>query len=146
MLTGHSPLNSQRDILEAWDDTTRGLARDLNAPKVGSSILVMADSDREAEALARRYVPRWYQLQVEHYAFDAGRHANVSGYQPFHETHKRRLVYCNPDNLGQLIEAAMIGGAETVRAKMRALLDVGYNHVILIPSIPSVPAALRRTG
>jgi len=38
----------------------------------------------------------------------------------------------------------MIGSAETVRAKMRALLDVGYSYVILIPSIPSVPAALRQ--
>ena len=115
-----------------------------DAPKVGSSILVMADTDREAEALARRYVPRWYQLQVEHYAFDAERHANVPGYQPFHETHKRRMVYCDPDNLGPLIEASMIGSAATVRAKMHALLDVGYSYVILIPSIPSVPAALRQ--
>ena len=93
---------------------------------------------------ARHYVPRWYQLQVKHYAFDAERHANVPGYQPFHETHKRRIVYCDPQNLGPLIEASMIGSAATVRAKMRALLDVGYSYVILIPSISSVPAALRR--
>ena len=140
MLTGHSPLAAQRDILAAWDDTARRQGGDLGAPKVGSSILVMADTDREAEALARRYVPRWYQLQVEHYAFDAERHANVPGYQPFHETHKRRQVYCDPDNLGPLIDASMIGSAETVRAKLQRLLDVGYSYVILIPSIPSVPA------
>ena len=77
MLTGHSPLTAQRDILEAWSDTTRRQGGDINCPKVGSSILVMADSDREAEALARYYVPRWYQLQVEHYAFDAERHAHI---------------------------------------------------------------------
>ena len=53
-------------------------------------------------------------------------------------------MYCDPDNLGPLIEASMIGPAGTVRAKMHALLDVGYNYVILIPSIPSVPAALRQ--
>jgi hypothetical protein len=68
----------------------------------------------------------------------------VSGYQPFHETHKCRMVHCDPDNLGPLIEASMIGGAATVRAKMRMLLDVGYSCAILIPSIPSVPAALRQ--
>jgi hypothetical protein len=83
-------------------------------------------------------------LQVEHYAFDVERHAHVPGYQPFQETHKRRVEYCNPDNLGPLIEASMIGSADTVRTKMRALLDVGYNYVILIPSIPSVPSALRQ--
>jgi alkanesulfonate monooxygenase SsuD/methylene tetrahydromethanopterin reductase-like flavin-dependent oxidoreductase (luciferase family) len=144
MLTGHSPLAAQRDVLAAWDDTAHRQGGDVSTLKVGSSILVMADTDREAEALARRYVPRWYQLQVSHYAFDAERHANVPGYQPFHETHKRRLVYCDPNNLGPLIEASMIGSAETVRAKLRALLDVGYSYVILIPSIPSVPAALRQ--
>jgi hypothetical protein len=47
-------------------------------------------------------------------------------------------VYCDPDNLGPLIEASMIGSAATVRA------NVGYNYVILIPSIPGVPAALRQ--
>ena len=92
MLTGHSPLAAQRGILTAWDDTTRELGGDSDAPKVGSSILVMANTDGEAEALTRRYVPRWYQLQVKHYAFDAERHANVPGYQPFHETHKRRML------------------------------------------------------
>src|SRR5215469_15087936 len=91
MLTGHSPLTVQRNILEAWSDTTRRQDGDINAPKVGSSILVMADTDREADALARHYVPRWYQLQVEHYAFDVERHAHVPGYQPFQETHKRRV-------------------------------------------------------
>ena len=146
MLTGHSPLAAQRNILTAWDDTTHELGGDSDAPKVGSSILVMADTDREAEALARRYVPRWYQLQVEHYAFDAERHANVPGYQPFHETHKRRMVYCDPDNLGPLIEASMIGSAGTVRTKMRALLDVGYSYVILIPSIPAYLRRCGRTG
>ena len=144
MLTGHSPLAAQRDILAAWDATTHEQGGDPGAPKVGSSILVMADTEREADELARRYVPRWYQLQVEHYAYDAERHANVPGYQPFHETHKRRQVYCNPDNLGPLIDASLIGSAETVRVKLRHLLDVGYSHVILIPSIPSVPAGLRQ--
>ncbi len=38
----------------------------------------------------------------------------------------------------------MIGSAETVRIKLQRLLDVGYSYVILIPSIPSVPAGLRQ--
>ena len=54
------------------------------------------------------------------------------------------MVYCNPNNLGPLIEAPMIGSAGTVRAKMRVLLDVGHSYVILIPSIPSVPTGPRQ--
>ena len=115
MLTGYSPLAAQRDILRPGMQRRASRAAIAGAPKVGSSILVMADTDREADELARRYVPRWYQLQVEHYAYDAERHANVPGYQPFHETHKRRQVYCNPDNLGPLIDASLIGSARRMR-------------------------------
>jgi len=68
----------------------------------------------------------------------------LPGYQPFHETHKRRLVYCDPDNIGPLIDASLIGNTETVRAKLQRLFDVGYSYVIVIPSIPSVPAGLRQ--
>jgi hypothetical protein len=48
-----------------------------------------------------------------------------SEYQPFHETHKRRLIYCNPDNFGPLIDGSLIGSADTVRLKLRRLLDRG---------------------
>ena len=44
MLTGHSPLEAQRQILTAWDETTQQIGGDTAAPKVGSSILVMADT------------------------------------------------------------------------------------------------------
>jgi hypothetical protein len=83
---------------------------------------------------------------MEHYAYDAERHASVPGYQTFHETHKRRLAYCDPDNLGPQIEASLIGSAETVRGTLQRLLDVGYSHVILIPSIPSVPSGCGSIG
>jgi alkanesulfonate monooxygenase SsuD/methylene tetrahydromethanopterin reductase-like flavin-dependent oxidoreductase (luciferase family) len=144
MLTGHGPLELQRRILASWTETTRELGGDTEAPKLACPIMVMAETDREAEALARHYVPRWYQLQVEHYAFDAERHANVAHYESFAETHKRRRVYCDPANLDPLIEQSLIGGPATVRRKVQRLLDIGYSYILVQPSIPSVPGDVRQ--
>lgn len=144
MLTGHSPIAAQQKVLAAWEEAMRRRGGDTNVTKLGSPILVMADTDREAVELAKQYIPRWYQLQVEHYAFDAERYANLPGYEPFTETHKRRRVYTNPDNLGPLIESSLIGSAETVRKQVQRFLDVGYNYLLVIPSLPGLPHHYRQ--
>jgi len=144
MLTGHTPLEAQKKVIESWDDAMRKRGGNLDMAKLCSPILIVADTDREAVELARRYVPRWYQLQVEHYAFDAERYANLPTYQPFTETHKRRLVYCNPDNLGPLIESSFIGSAATVRRQVQRYLDAGFNYVMVNPSLPGLPHRMRQ--
>ncbi len=144
MLTGHGPLEMQRKVLASWTETTRGLGGDVDAPKLACPIMLVAETDREAEAMARHYVPRWYQLQVQHYAFDVERHANVAHYESFRETHKRRQVYCDPANLDPLIEQSLIGSAATVRRKVERLLGIGYTYILVQPSIPSVPGPVRQ--
>jgi alkanesulfonate monooxygenase SsuD/methylene tetrahydromethanopterin reductase-like flavin-dependent oxidoreductase (luciferase family) len=144
MLTAHSPLTAQQKVLNAWVEAAPKHGVDPNSIKLASPILVMADTDEEAVALARRHVPHWYRLQVEHYAFDAERYADVPHYQSFSEVHKRRLVYCDPDNLDPLIEYSLIGSAETVRAKLRKYFDIGYNYILVIPSLPGLPHRLRQ--
>jgi alkanesulfonate monooxygenase SsuD/methylene tetrahydromethanopterin reductase-like flavin-dependent oxidoreductase (luciferase family) len=94
--------------------------------------------------LARRYVPNWYKLQVRHYAFDAEKYANLPTYLPFTETHKRRLVYCDPDALGPLLEWSFVGSAKTVRRKVEQYLDAGFNYVMVNPSLPGLPHRLRQ--
>jgi len=47
---------------------------------------MMADTDAEADALARRLLPRWFEVQVQHYAFDAARNPDLPDYRPFAET------------------------------------------------------------
>ncbi len=144
MLTGHTPIDAQRKVLESWDAATLRRGGSTDAPKLCSPITIIADTDREAIELTRRYVPRWYELQVKHYAFDAARYADVPGYGSFAETHKRRLVYCDPDNLGPLIESSLIGSAATVRAQLQRFLDAGYNYVMVNPSLPGLPHRLRQ--
>ena len=145
MMTGQGPHEEQRKILDAWSEATRRRGGDADsALKVVSPIMIMADTDREAIELARIYVPRWFQLQVEHYAADEKLYGNVPSYASFSATFKQRIANCNPDNLGKLFEVSLIGGPETVRARLRKFLDTGYNYVMVQPSLPGLPHHIRQ--
>lgn len=144
MLTGHSPLAAQQEVLESWNAAMKKCGGSTDVPKLCSPITILADTDREAVELARRYVPKWYQLQVRHYAFDAERYANLPTYLPFTETHKRRIEYCNPDALGPLLEWSFVGSAKTVRRRLEQYLEAGFNYVMINPSLPGLPHGLRQ--
>ena len=38
----------------------------------------------------------------------------------------------------------MIGSAETVRERLQRFLDVGYNYVMVQPSVPGLPHRMRQ--
>ena len=143
MVNGGPGLDVHGKILAQWSDSIRRHGGDPSLPKIVSPLTIVADTDREAFALARRYVPRWYQLQLEHYAFDAVKYANVPGYQPFTDGQKRRQTWSDPDNLGSLIDVSFIGSPETVRRKVQAYLDLGYDYLLLNTSTPGMPERFR---
>jgi alkanesulfonate monooxygenase SsuD/methylene tetrahydromethanopterin reductase-like flavin-dependent oxidoreductase (luciferase family) len=144
MMTGQGPIEEQRAILNAWQDAVKSRGGNPGCTKVVSPILVMAETDREAIEQARKYVPRWFQLQVEHYAADEKLYGNVPSYASFTATFKQRVANCNPDNLGPLFEVSLIGSAETVRARLQRYLDTGYNYVMVQPSLPGLPHEIRQ--
>jgi alkanesulfonate monooxygenase SsuD/methylene tetrahydromethanopterin reductase-like flavin-dependent oxidoreductase (luciferase family) len=144
LLTGQAPLDTQREVLAAWDRATAEQRGQTDVTKVVSPILVMADTDQEALALAREYVPRWFKLQVEHYAADEKRYGHVPTYSSFAAAHRHRVEYSNPDNLGGLFDVSLVGSAETVRTRVQRFLDVGYNYVMVQPSLPGLPHRIRQ--
>ena len=144
MMTGQAPLEEQKSILSAWEEAMRVRGGDPDGLKVVSPILVIADTDSEATAQARKYIPRWFELQVEHYAADEKLYGNVPSYASFSATFKQRVANCNPDNLGRLFEVSLIGSAETVRKRLKGFLDVGYNYVMVQPSLPGLPHEIRQ--
>jgi alkanesulfonate monooxygenase SsuD/methylene tetrahydromethanopterin reductase-like flavin-dependent oxidoreductase (luciferase family) len=54
MLTGHTPLAAQAEVLRSWETAARKRGLDTNLPKVGTPITIIADTDQEAVELARR--------------------------------------------------------------------------------------------
>jgi alkanesulfonate monooxygenase SsuD/methylene tetrahydromethanopterin reductase-like flavin-dependent oxidoreductase (luciferase family) len=68
----------------------------------------------------------------------------VPSYASFSATFKQRIANCNPDNLGPLFSVSLIGSAATVRERLQRFLDVGYNYVMVQPSLPGLPHHIRQ--
>ena len=140
---GSLPFETQRTVMKTWHDIAaeRGLPTDVDKP-VGVT-LVIADTDEEADALARKYIPRWFEVQVEHYAFDAARHHDLPDYRPFAETHARRVKMTDPANLDPLLDVSLVGSPETVAKRLQTYIDIGFNSFILQAATPDIPQAVR---
>jgi alkanesulfonate monooxygenase SsuD/methylene tetrahydromethanopterin reductase-like flavin-dependent oxidoreductase (luciferase family) len=143
LVNGGPGFEVHRNILAQWHDAMRKAGHANDVPKCVSPLTILADTDEAAYAQARRYVPKWYQMQLEHYAFDAVKYASVPGYQPFAEAMKRRQGWAHPDGLGTLIDVSFIGAPETVARKVQRYLDLGYDYLVLNASTPGMPEAMR---
>lgn len=140
---GTLPFATQRTVLKTWGEVAGGAGMDIDVAKPVGVTLVLADTDEEARDLARKLMPRWYELQVEHYAYDARRHHDLPDYRPFAETHQRRIAMTNPDNLDPLFDVSFIGSPDTIRRRLAEYIDIGFTHFILQAATPDIPRALR---
>ncbi len=135
----------QREVLQTWQASAvqNGLSADVSKPVAVA--LVIADTDAEADKLARQQLPRWFEVQVEHYAYDAARHPDLPDYRPFAETHQRRVTLTNPANLDPILDVSLVGSPTTIRRKLNEYIDIGFNSFILMTSLPDIPQTLRAT-
>ena len=68
MMTAFSNLPLQRSVLQAWKDEAASLGLDIADARYPMMInCIMADTDEEALALAKTYIPRFQQAQIDHY-------------------------------------------------------------------------------
>lgn len=140
---GTLPLDVQREVLRTWDEIAGERGMDRNVAKPVGVTLVVADTDAEAVELAKRLIPRWYELQVEHYAYDASRHHDLPDYLPFAQTHARRVRMTDPNNLDPLIEVSLIGSPATIRERLNQYIEIGFTSFILQAATPDIPHELR---
>ncbi|WP_054312813.1 LLM class flavin-dependent oxidoreductase [Mesorhizobium sp. 1M-11] len=140
---GSLPFEVQRMVMKTWTEIAESKGLDTNVDKPIGVTLILADTDEEAIELGRKYMPRWFEVQVEHYAFDASRHNDLPDYRPFAETHERRIRMTNPDNLGPLFEVSLIGSPETIKQKLQTYIDIGFNSFILQAATPDIPQSVR---
>lgn len=140
---GSLPFHVQREVLQTWSRVARERGMETAVAKPVGVTLIVGDTDEEADALARRLMPRWYEVQVEHYAFDAARHHDLPDYRPFAETHARRVAMTDPDNLGPLLDVSFVGSPETIRRRLAEYIDLGFTSFILQAATPDIPRELR---
>lgn len=144
MVTAGPPVAVQCDTIGHWMKAATAAGRSTDVIRANCPLVIVADTDREAEALARKYVPKWYRLQQIHYAFDEIKYADVKGYTSFMDVAARRNLYANPDNIGPLIDVNLIGSPETVLAKLERYIEGGFNYFILNAATPGLPQDVRQ--
>lgn len=77
-------------ILERWRG--RMGAKAANATLPISVKMIIADTDEEAFALGRKYLPQFFALQADHYQADSSPWAGIPEYQDFNR------MFANPRN------------------------------------------------
>ena len=142
---GSHPFNVQKQVLDIWADAMKAQGKSTSGRKPVGVNLIIADTDAEADALARKLLPHWFELQVEHYKFDASRHHDLPDYAPFAQTHARRIALTNPANLDPVIAVSLIGSPKTVISQLQRYVDCGFNSFILQTGLPGMPQQLRET-
>lgn len=133
-----------RRILETWREgmAEKGRGTDVHYPV--SVKLFLGDTDEEARALARRYLPHYFDLQARHYEVDATPWDGIPEYAAFSKMFANLKQLANPDNLGPFIDSNFIGSAETVAARIEALIDVGFDYFMISAAVPGVPQPVRQ--
>jgi alkanesulfonate monooxygenase SsuD/methylene tetrahydromethanopterin reductase-like flavin-dependent oxidoreductase (luciferase family) len=134
---------AQRATLEAWAERASELGLDVSPVRPILVNAIVADSDAEAIEQAKTYVVRYMAAQVRHYGANAERWAQIRGYEGWGAVFARMEHLSDPANIPPWCEYQLVGSPETVADKTAALLDCGFNHLIVHTSTPGVPREVR---
>jgi alkanesulfonate monooxygenase SsuD/methylene tetrahydromethanopterin reductase-like flavin-dependent oxidoreductase (luciferase family) len=137
-------LARQAATLRAWEAGAAEAGLDVTGTILPIMIdCIVADTDEEAISEACLYKPRFMQAQIDHYAPHATDWANTPGYEAWQRIFAGMELRTRPEGIVPWCEWQLIGSPETVRRKLQAYLDVGFNHIILHFSTPGIPGAVR---
>jgi len=143
MCNGFLPFETQRAVMAAWDQKTLALggSTDVGRPVVVS--IVMADTDAEARNLAREYLPRFFRAAVKHYKVESNPYGRSKAFEAHAKMSQNLVRLSDPANLDPYMDVTFVGSAATVRRRVQEYLDCGFNNLMVMPSSPGIPQALR---
>jgi alkanesulfonate monooxygenase SsuD/methylene tetrahydromethanopterin reductase-like flavin-dependent oxidoreductase (luciferase family) len=137
-------IQRQADTLRSWEAAAAEAGLDTSGVTFPIMIdCIVEDTDDEAIGAACRYKPRFMQAQIDHYAPHATDWANTAGYEAWQRIFAGMERRTRPEGIVPWCEWQLIGSPETVRQKLQAYLDVGFNHVILHFATPGIPIDVR---
>ena len=137
------PLHFHSNDFARWDEETRahGGATEVTKPILIHAVL--ADTDEEADALAKTHLSRYFEKVVEHYEADADPWKELDDYKAFSKFMATSKKLTRPENLGPWLDLQLVGSAETVCGKLQAYVDLGFDHFILQNATYGMPRAYR---
>jgi alkanesulfonate monooxygenase SsuD/methylene tetrahydromethanopterin reductase-like flavin-dependent oxidoreductase (luciferase family) len=144
MCTTIGDFETQKRILQTWTATARerGVATDGMKPIMINCII--ADTDAEAIEQAQEYIPLFMQAQIDHYTPDETNWEELPDYRAWKGQFAGMKAKTDPANIPAWAEYQLVGSAETVAARVRQYVDVGFNHLFLHTATPGIPHAVRR--
>jgi alkanesulfonate monooxygenase SsuD/methylene tetrahydromethanopterin reductase-like flavin-dependent oxidoreductase (luciferase family) len=136
------PMEMHRDVLARWSATKAQMQRPIESTKLLQAHLIIADTDDEAIRLGRAEFPRFFQAQVAHYAADLAHYDHLKTFE-FRKMHEMRELLSNPDNLDAFMSMQLIGSPETVRRRLQAYINLGFDKFVVTTNTPDIPRAHR---
>ena len=142
--TSQFPDHMLTRILGQWRDNFVARGNPQTVPLPLSIKMMLADTDEKAQELGRKYFPRFFELQSNHYETDANHWRDVPGYEIFAKMlgNLRQLV--DPANLGPFMNSNLVGSPETVARGLERLIALGFNYFMVSAAFPGIPQAVRR--
>ncbi len=129
-------------ILERWRARRGGAAANARLPI--SIKMFIAETDEEAREAARTWMPDFFALQADHYEVDADPWSEVEEYAAFSRMFANLRQQADPANLGGFCDMNLVGSAETIRARIARLAEIGFGYFMVSTTIPGMPQALRQ--
>jgi alkanesulfonate monooxygenase SsuD/methylene tetrahydromethanopterin reductase-like flavin-dependent oxidoreductase (luciferase family) len=103
----------------------------------------IADTVEEARAQAKKYLPYYYEVQVNHYNSDNDVWKDMPSYKETGKMMSMLRHYTNPENLTGQLDVNLIGTPETITQRIKELADLGFNHLVIRNGTPGVPRDVR---
>jgi alkanesulfonate monooxygenase SsuD/methylene tetrahydromethanopterin reductase-like flavin-dependent oxidoreductase (luciferase family) len=136
------PLEMHRTVLEDWRRANAAAGGDPDPVLPIQAHLVIADTDAEADRIAREVMPPFFQAQVRHYQADLDRYKHLASYD-FARIHGVRIEHSDPRNLGPFNALQFFGSPATIRRQVERYAAVGFNKSIVTVNTPDIPKRLR---
>lgn len=130
-------------VLQAWEGAIEKKPRPA-APHVISMRAIVAESDEAAQEIARKYLPRAFEVQRRHYLPEADPWEGIPEYAGFARMFENLGKLTDPDNLGPFMQLQLIGGPETVARRIEAIAELGFEYIVVAAAPPGFPQKLRQ--
>ena len=140
------PLHMQGDVISTWNARTEANG---GSTAVWKPILIhafVADSDDQARALVREYLPPFFALQARHYEADADYWGDIKGYEQFGKFFANLKRLSDPDQIDPWIDLQIVGSPATAAKQLEAYIDLGFNRFVVHVATVGIPRAVRHAA
>ena len=147
IMTAFSNLPLQREALVGWKDAAQARGMNVEACRYPMMVnCIIADTDEEAYNLAKRYIPRFQQAQIDHYEADDGHFETLSTYTAWAKIFAKMKARTNPGQHPALGRRPVRGLAgDGAPAGSREYVEAGFNSFLILTATPGVPRRHRQT-